>query len=262
MSTVCMKRENQNDFWCKHVHRWNSWMIRLTFWEWENLSINLQMLPHPKEKYRCVCVCVRKSAFTWLCDKGFIFKLTLSSQCLFFSDTPNPLWLWLESLSGAGVPRERAGESTLFHDHHGSSAAGTQRRAHSQEPRDRQIKGDAHTHKHKQVPLQLQGESHRLLYNKYVCLCICRPSSMKKRLCEWRFKRCWISFTPPRIGNSRAAVRKSKNDSLLHSFIHACSFYEIIPLLCLYRDVMEATHISVLRELQEERKVKVCQGKI
>lgn len=90
MSTVCMKRENQNDFWCKHVHRWNSWMIRLTFWEWENLSINLQMLPHPKEKYRCVCVCVRKSAFTWLCDKGFIFKLTLSVFVCFFQTPQTP----------------------------------------------------------------------------------------------------------------------------------------------------------------------------
>ncbi len=85
---------------------------------------------------------------------------------------------------------------------------------------------------------------------------------MKKRLCEWRFRRCWTSFTPFRINTYRVAVCKSKTNSLIHMFIHVCSVHAIKPCICLYRDVREDIHISVLRELQEEKKIKVSQGNI
>lgn len=81
------------------------------------------------------------------------------------SDTADPLWLWLESVSGAGVSGERAGESTLLHDHYGGSAERAQCRTHSQEPRDRQIEGHAHAHA---VPTaaNIQRESYSLLNNQ------------------------------------------------------------------------------------------------
>ncbi len=51
------------------------------------------------------------------------------------SDATDTPWLWLESVSGAGVSGERAGEPTLLYGHHGSSAEGThaERTAKNQE---------------------------------------------------------------------------------------------------------------------------------